>query len=149
MRLPRFTNMQELQAWANRSKKPTHLTPSEYLAREEGEQKALVQWRDLMVHQMPELRWLFHVPNGELRHPAVAVKLLKMGVLPGVADFLWLTPKNEWHGLIFELKAEGGTLTPKQAEFLSWTANQGFLSLCLFGQDEAKRIILDYYRGKI
>ncbi len=30
----------------------------------------------------------FHVPNGEHRHISVAKKLKKMGVLPGVADFV-------------------------------------------------------------
>ena len=34
---------------------------------------------------------IFHVPNGEHRHIAVAKKLQRMGVKPGVADFLAFT----------------------------------------------------------
>ena len=43
---------------------------------EEQEQAAVIEWRDLMVRQFPELRWLHHVPNGGERHPAVAAKML-------------------------------------------------------------------------
>lgn len=37
---------------------------------------------------------VFHVPNGEARHVAVAAKLKRMGVRPGVADFLLFTVKG-------------------------------------------------------
>ncbi len=149
-RLPRFDTPEQLHQWANRKHTPPLvLSPSEYHALEEHEHFALVQWRDLMSGQIPELRWLFHVPNGEFRTQGTAVKLAKMGVLRGVSDFLWLCPRRQWHGLCLELKAKGGALSADQEAFLTFAQAHHYRALCCVGWQEATKTILQYYEGRV
>src|SRR4029077_3468069 len=54
---------------------------------------------------------IFHVPNGEDRNIAVAMKLKRMGVVPGVADFLMFIPGC---GIAIELKEKGGDQSEEQ-----------------------------------
>ncbi len=71
---------------------------------------------------------IFHVPNGEHRHIAVAKKLQRMGVLPGVADFLCFTPNRK---VAIELK-DGDSDQSKNQEFFEkqWSALGGEYYLC-------------------
>ncbi len=68
----------------------------------------------IRLHVMPDVVWL-HVPNGEDRHPAVAAKLKRMGVLPGVADLMFIIPRV---GTCFlELKRPGHKPSTAQLGF--------------------------------
>lgn len=57
---------------------------------------------------------IFHVPNGEKRDARTAVKLKRMGVRPGVADWLLFTPKG---AVAIELKDAEGEQQPSQLVF--------------------------------
>ena len=71
---------------------------------------------------------IFHVPNGEHRHIAVAKKLQRMGVMPGVADFLCFTPSRK---VAIELKDLKGAQSPGQAKFSrQWCDLGGEYHLC-------------------
>lgn len=71
---------------------------------------------------------IFHVPNGEHRHIAVAKKLQRMGVLPGVADFLCFTPSRK---IAIELKDEAGEQSKEQERFEKrWRSLGGEYHLC-------------------
>jgi hypothetical protein len=61
----------------------------------------------------PDVVW-FHVPNGEERHVAVAVKLKEMGVRPGVADVIMF---GRGVALAIELKTPDGELSENQEGF--------------------------------
>ena len=62
----------------------------------------------------PGVIW-FHVPNGEKRDAGTARKLKRLGVLPGVADMIYLLPGGR---VVFhELKTEGRALEPQQRAF--------------------------------
>lgn len=63
---------------------------------------------------------IFHVPSGEYRDMATAMKLKRMGVVPGVADFLmFVSGKN----IAIELKDKGGGQSEAQKLFQSrWEA---------------------------
>lgn len=149
-RFPRFDTPEQLHQWANRKRHPPRvMSPSEYIALEEQEHFALVKWRDLMSGQIPELRWLFHVPNGEFRHKGTAIKLAKMGVLPGIADFLWLVPRGRYHGMVLELKAHGGVLSLDQDAFLAFACGHGYFGSCAYGWHNASTVILNYYEGGV
>lgn len=80
----------------------------------EDEEALQIAAADFLDLAMPEdARW-FHVPNGELRHPAVAGKLKAMGVKPGVGDVIVLYgPTFIW----IELKTAKGTLSEAQLEW--------------------------------
>lgn len=71
---------------------------------------------------LPEPLRFFHVPNGELRDPAVAGKLKAMGVKEGVADILILG----FHPFIWiELKSAKGRLRPSQKAWRDWCLQIG------------------------
>jgi hypothetical protein len=57
---------------------------------------------------------IFHVPSGETRDIATAMKLKRMGVIPGVADFLMFTYNAT---VAIELKDRGGYQSPAQKLF--------------------------------
>jgi cobalamin biosynthesis Co2+ chelatase CbiK len=57
---------------------------------------------------------IFHVPSGEPRDVVVAMKLKRMGVVPGVADFLMFLPG---HGIAIEMKDDGGRQSDPQKRF--------------------------------
>jgi hypothetical protein len=70
--------------------------------------------RVLRDHCLPEWIW-FHVPNGERRDVRTGARLKKMGVKPGVPDFLLISP----HGSVrlLELKRPGESLSEPQEDF--------------------------------
>ena len=47
---------------------------------EDTEQINVVSWANWNENRYPELRWLFHVPNGGSRNKQEAVKFKQMGV---------------------------------------------------------------------
>src|SRR4249919_1526596 len=68
--------------------------------------------------------WLWwHTPNGEARTPATAGRLKRMGVKPGVSDFLLLSPDGMLHAL--ELKRRGEKPSDEQRAFLEAVALTG------------------------
>lgn len=112
---------------------------------EHAEQCAVVKWFDM---QYPALRGrLFAVPNGGARHPAVAGKLKAEGVRKGVPD-LWLpVPAHGLHGLVIELKAKGGRLTPEQDDWINFLGGKGYMAVLCVGADAAMETIRGYLEG--
>ena len=71
--------------------------------------------------------WIWwHTPNGELRNKAAAGRLKRMGVKPGVSDFLLLSPSGDFFAL--ELKREGKSPTSDQHDFLAAVFDAGHRS---------------------
>lgn len=112
--------------------------------REWQEQRALIEWCRLMERRYPELRWLYHVPNGELREPATAAKLKAMGVKPGVPDLVLPVPKRDYHGLYLEMKGEKGRLSPRQEEWAAYLAEAGYCFAVGRGWQDAVKKIMGY-----
>ena len=57
---------------------------------------------------------IFHVPSGEVRDVATAMKLKRMGVIPGVADFLCFKGPRR---VALELKNATGRMSKAQQAF--------------------------------
>ena len=55
---------------------------------ESEEQQALFQWVRLMEGRHPELRLLYHIPNGGLRNKPIAVRLTAQGGAPWHSRYL-------------------------------------------------------------
>jgi hypothetical protein len=73
--------------------------------------------------------WQFnHIASGEYRPPATAARLKRMGVRPGWADFILLSPRGAPHFL--ELKRRGGTLSESQLHFANWCIAHGVAFAC-------------------
>ena len=55
---------------------------------ESGHQEALFSWAAYRTGLMPELQYMYHVPNGGKRDAATAVALKRQGVKAGVPDIM-------------------------------------------------------------
>jgi hypothetical protein len=83
---------------------------------EHGEQVALFAWAagEVASGRVPELRWMFAVPNGgsrgsDKRSAMIAGANMKSeGVKPGVADVFLPVARHGLHGLFIEMKKRDG-----------------------------------------
>jgi hypothetical protein len=96
-------------------------------------------------HHFPELEPDFHHFANERRCSIQQGKILKrMGVKRGVADFFLAFPQNGLSGLWLELKIGKNNPTKEQKAFLERKSSRGYEAICVWGQNEAIDIILDY-----
>lgn len=119
---------------------------------EHDEQVALFEWAAANEAKHPELACMFHVPNGELRHPAVAARLRASGVKAGVPDIFLAVPRGGanggkvHHGLFIELKRAGkeGRATDEQQDWIARLRSYGYVAVIAHGCTEAINIIQSY-----
>ena len=71
----------------------------------------------------------FHPANGGKRNIIEAKKFKRMGVLPGVSDFILF---KEGIGFALELKSEKGRPTPEQKDFLDRWRREAVSFDCLW-----------------
>lgn len=110
---------------------------------EDGHQAALFCWAALSG--IPELKWLFHIPNGGSRHIAEASKLKAMGVKSGVPDIFLPVGRNSFKGLWIELKKPiKGIVSDDQNKWLAFLSEQGYATRVCFGWIEARDALLQY-----
>jgi len=112
--------------------------------READIQAALFEWAAHQSGKYPELRLMFHVPNGGRRDIVTAAKLKREGVKSGVPDICLPVARGQYHGLFIELKGEGGHLQESQRQWISELTAQGYAARVCFGFDEAVKIITNY-----
>lgn len=114
--------------------------------REDEEQETLFRWAELMAQvRWPELRYLYHVPNGGYRTKAEAGRFRAQGVKSGVPDIVLPAARGQYHGLYIELKrTEGGRLSSDQKDWLEFLTAQGYLAVMCRGWEEARRVIETY-----
>src|ERR1019366_1733462 len=106
---------------------------------ESGNQSALFCWA--ATSGIPELKWLFHIPNGGSRHIAEASKLKAMGVKSGVPDICLPVPVKNWYALYIELKKPiKGIVLKEQSEWLDYLGSQGYATRVCFGWEEGRDI---------
>lgn len=77
---------------------------------------------------MPGWRYT-HLPMGELREHATAVRLRRMGVTRGWPDFIFVRATGEV--CFMELKRRGNHLTEEQDEIASFLCNAGLPYNCV------------------
>jgi hypothetical protein len=101
----------------------------------------------------PFLKWIFAVPNGGSRHPAVAGKLKAEGVRRGISDIVIPIPMRDGPKISFgafcELKVGKNKCTPEQTEFLAFVAAKGYTTGVCYGADEAIQFIEKYLGVKL
>jgi hypothetical protein len=86
---------------------------------EAQEQIAVMKWAELQSNKYPELKLLFHIPNGS--------KLFKaMGLKSGVPDLFLPVARQCYHGLFIEMKTSKGVLSKNQEWWLFELQKQGY-----------------------
>lgn len=114
---------------------------------EHNEQAALFQWAGYKARDMPELCFLFAIPNGALRHIAVARKLKAEGVKAGIPDIFLPASRGAYHGLFIEMKTGKNKLTAPQEEWHGVLQRQGYRVEVCYGWEAAKDTLEDYLNG--
>ena len=114
---------------------------------EDAEQMALFRWAELQAGKYPELRLLFHIPNGGSRGKAEAGRFRAMGVKAGVPDLCLPIAKAGYHGLYIELKrTKGGRVSPEQTGWLDDLRKRGYVAAVCKGWEDAARVIEWYIK---
>jgi VRR-NUC domain len=120
------------------------MPPRRLRATEAQEQEALIQWADTLTPQEPRLALLFHVPNGGKRSKGVAGQMRAQGVRAGVPD-LWLPVASAgFHGLVIEMKAQGGAVSKEQRWWIDRLFAQGYATIVAWEWTDAAEQICRY-----
>lgn len=111
---------------------------------EHDEQVALFRWAGYKTREIPELCFLFAIPNGGARHIAVARKLKAEGVKAGIPDIFLPVVRGAYHGLFIEMKVGKNKLTGPQEEWHVVLKGQGYRVEVCYGWEAAKDVLEDY-----
>lgn len=111
---------------------------------EATEQEALVSWCELFGNRYPELKLLYHVPNGGSRNSLEAANLKRQGVKAGVPDLCLPVPKRNYHGLYIEMKYGKNKTTAAQEEWLEALGQQDYKTVVCYSAEEAREVIKEY-----
>ena len=104
---------------------------------ESQEQINLFTWANLQSCKIPELKLLFHIPNGGKRNIVTARRLKAEGVKAGVPDLFLPVSRGGFHGLFIEMKAGKNKPTEKQDVWITDLRQQGYKVVVCYGCEEA------------
>lgn len=116
---------------------------------EAQEQEILFNWARTYAAEWPELRLLFHIPNGGKRNAAEAAHLKRQGVKAGVPDVFLPCAKHGYNGVFIELKAGKNKPTPLQNEWLQELTAQGYKTAVCYGWQQAAELLQDYLTDEV
>lgn len=111
---------------------------------EAGAQEALFQWTQYQKGKYPELKLLYHIPNGGKRDARTATALKRQGVKAGVPDLHLPVARGGYHGLYIELKVGSNRATALQRDWLSELEKQGYLAVVCYGWQQAAQQLINY-----
>jgi len=111
-------------------------------------QYTVMQWSLAVRQKYPELRLLFHIPNGRSRDKAEAANFKRAGVKPGVPDLCLPVPRGRYHGLYIEMKTEKGAESKEQRWWREELTAQGYFSTVCHGWKSAVKTIEWYLNLK-
>jgi len=116
---------------------------------EAQEQITLMNWAAMQSGKYPELKLLYHVPNGGSRNKAEAGRLRAEGVKAGVPDLCLPVARGGYHGLYIELKRQrGGRASDLQVEWIEALMKQGYFVAICCGWELAAKTIMKYLGGE-
>ena len=107
---------------------------------EHDEQVCLFQWAALI----PDLAWMFAIPNGTRTSMGIARRMKAEGVLKGAADIFLPLPRGGSHGLFIEMKSPTGGASPEQKAFIDAMREAGYSAYICKGFEAAQAVILQY-----
>jgi len=139
-----FTQMEVKDIKPKRQAQTKVIVPSESV-----EQINLFRWAAYTSGAHPELKLMYHVPNGGKRNLTTAKRLKAEGVKAGVPDIFLPVARSGYHGLYIELKKQKGNTTTDNQEFwLGELSKQGYQTTVCMGWEEAAKVILNYLENK-
>lgn len=114
---------------------------------EDDEQIRLFRMVDELIPRYPELRLLFHVPNGGSRSKATAGRMKAMGVKAGVPDLLLPVARGQYIGIWCELKVGRNKPTAEQRWWITELRRQGYKVAVSYGAEEAVGVLVGYLQA--
>lgn len=114
------------------------------ISQEGIEQIHLMKWTEYMSGKYPEIRLLFHVPNGGSRNKIEAANLKKQGVKAGVPDLFLPVARDGYFGLFIEMKFGKNRTTAQQKEWIKELRDQGYRCEVCYGWEAASEVLADY-----
>ena len=109
-------------------------------------QMNVIRWSEIVRDIYPELKLLFHVPNGGTRDVVEAKHLKDQGLKPGVPDLCLPVPRGQYHGLYVEMKTEKGKTSEDQDWWIEQLKMQGYYVGAYHGWQSAIQIIEWYLK---
>jgi hypothetical protein len=115
---------------------------------ESAEQTALFCWAALPEQQehYPELKFMFHIPNGGSRDKREAGAFKAQGVKAGVPDIFLPVARGAFCGLWIEMKYGDNKPSDKQIEYLKFLVSQGYVVEVCYSWQEAAYVIEWYFQ---
>lgn len=114
---------------------------------EDTEQMSVIDWANWNTRRFPELKLLFHIPNGGKRDVKEASRFKAMGVKAGVPDLCLPVAMNGYAGLYIEMKYGKNTTTAKQKEWIQALKDQGYKVEVCYSGVEAAQELENYLQG--
>ena len=111
---------------------------------EDTEQMGVIDWANWNTGRFPELKMLFHVPNGGKRNAAEAARFKAMGVKAGVPDLCLPCPRGGFAGLYIEMKYGKNKTTDNQNEWIRFLKSEGYKVEVCWGGAAATQILEEY-----
>lgn len=115
---------------------------------EDTEQMNVISWANWNSNKYPELKLLFHVPNGGKRNAQEAARFKTMGVKAGVPDLCLPVPRGGYAGLYIEMKYGKNKTTDKQNEWIKDLSKQGYDVEVCWGAEEAIEVLESYMKAR-
>ncbi|MGL5753425.1 MAG: VRR-NUC domain-containing protein [Paraclostridium sp.] len=115
-----------------------------YKRSEETEQMAVIDWCKINEFVYPELKLIYHIPNGGKRSSTEAARFKRAGVKAGVPDLHLPIARHRYHGLYIEMKYGNNKTTQTQKEWLLALQEQGYLCKVCNGAEEAIAVLQKY-----
>ncbi len=114
------------------------------MATESLEQIHLFNWAKQYEDDLPELKLMFHIPNGGKRNITTAKRLKAEGVKAGVPDIFLAVARNGYHGLFIEMKVGYNKPTANQRKWLRELDEQGYQTSVCYSKEEAMEMLIKY-----
>lgn len=96
------------------------------------------------IPEVPELDFIFAIPNGGKRNIVTAMKMKKEGVKRGVPDIMIPIVKNNSPGMFLETKTPEGTESKYQIRYRKFLLSQGYQHKICRSAKELLDTTLDY-----
>lgn len=107
-------------------------------------QATIIKWTLVNRGKYPELKLLFHIPNGGARDPVEGRHLKEQGVKKGVPDLCLPVPRGQYGALFIELKTEKGKTSEAQDWWIRELNKVGCFAEVCHGWESAVRV-LEWY----
>lgn len=108
-----------------------------------AESRTQEQIVSFLRRSLPPYYRVISVPNGRFQaDPRTIARLKREGLTPGIFDLLVL--KSDGTFCAIEVKADGGRLSPEQAEFCDWLSSGGASAAVVRSLAEAEAKLVEF-----